>query len=492
MAMAKNKTQCFTCNKNKITYPCKGCSKEFCLNHLTEHQQILNDELNLITNEFNEFKQTINEQKQNPHNDLLIKQIDQWERNSIGIIQQKAQECRKIVLAYSQTIINDIKNKFNNLSEQIKQIHQENEFNEINLNYLRNQLIEITQELNNPTKISIKEDSQPFINEILIISSKSKNKTEFHRKLIFSSSSHHFLEPKFNKWKQNAITVAGRNEKGQKLNQRNSFDGICIDKNKNIFIAEYYNHRIVEWKSNAKEGLVIAGGNGEGTRMDQLKHPTDMIVDEQNHSIIIADYGNRRIVHWLNRNQQIIIEHIDCFGLVMDKHGFLYVSDCKKNEVKRWKMGGYNNEGIVVAGGNEKGDQLNQLNCPSFIFVDEHESVYVSDRDNHRVIKWIKDAKEGRIVAGGNSEGRNLNQLSYPQGVVVDHWGKIYVADCWNNQVMRWCEGKAEGEIVVGGNGQGNQLNQLNRPMGLSFDDEGNLYVADGTNCRIEKFEIIL
>ncbi|CAF4472792.1 unnamed protein product, partial [Adineta steineri] len=45
----------------------------------------------------------------------------------------------------------------------------------------------------------------------------------------------------------------------------------------------------------------------------------------------------------------------------MDKHGFLYVSDQEKNEVRRWKMGEYNNEGIVVAGGNEKGTQLNQL-----------------------------------------------------------------------------------------------------------------------------------
>ncbi|CAF4180822.1 unnamed protein product, partial [Adineta steineri] len=293
--------------------------------------------------------------------------------------------------------------------------------------------------------------------------------------------------PKFNKWKQNAITVASGNEKGQKLNQRNSFDGICIDKNKNIFIAEYYNHRIVEWKYNAKQGLVIAGGNGEGTRMDQLKHPTNMIVDEQNHSIIIADYGNRRIIHWLNRNQQILIEHIDCFGLAMDKHGFLYVSDWKKNEVKRWKMGEYNNQGIVVAGGNEKGDQLNQLNCPSFIFVDEHESVYVSDRDNHRVIKWRKDAEEGRIIAGGNGDGSNVNQLYKPQRIIVDHLGEIYVADWGNDRVMRWCEGKEEGETVVGGNGEGNQSNQLNHPNSLSFDDEGNLYVVDYFNHRVQK-----
>ncbi|CAF0722909.1 unnamed protein product [Adineta steineri] len=145
MAMANNKTQCFTCNKEKITYPCKGCSKEFCLMDLTEHQRILSDELNLITNEYNEFKQRINEQKQNPQNDLLIQQLDEWEANLIEIIQQKAQQCRKIAMGCLPTFFNDIEKKFNDLSEQIKQIHQENEFNEINLNYLRNQLIEIIQ-----------------------------------------------------------------------------------------------------------------------------------------------------------------------------------------------------------------------------------------------------------------------------------------------------------------------------------------------------------
>ena len=112
----------------------------------------------------------------------------------------------------------------------------------------------------------------------------------------------------------------------------------------------------------------------------------------------------------------------------------------------------------------EKENQLNQLNSPTFIFVDEDQSVYVSDRDNHRVMKWRKDAKEGRIVAGGNGNGGNLNQLSKPQGVIVDDLGQIYVADSWNHRIMRWCEGKEEGEIVVGGNGQGNQSNQFNGP----------------------------
>ncbi|CAF4177665.1 unnamed protein product [Adineta steineri] len=226
--------------------------------------------------------------------------------------------------------------------------------------------------------------------------------------------------------------------------------------------------------------------------MDQLNCPTDMIVDQQTHSIIVADWKNRRVIQWLNQKQQILIENIHCYSLTMDKNDFLYVSDEKKNEVRRWKMGEYNNDGIIVAGGNGKGDQIDQLSFPGFIFVDEDQSVYISDRDNHRVMKWRKDAREGIVVAGGNGQGANLNQLFFLEGVIVDDLGQIYVADLGNHRIMRWCEGKNEGEIVVGGNGEGNQSNQLNSPTGLSFDDEGNLYVANFRNHRIEKFEIIL
>ncbi|CAF4377406.1 unnamed protein product, partial [Adineta steineri] len=113
------------------------------------------------------------EQKPNSHDLSLIDQINQWEKNSIDKIKQKAKDCIEIVIKSSQTF-NDIEKKFNNLSEQIKQIHKEDEFNEINLNYLRNQLIEITQELNSPLDISIQQDSQSFVNEISVILSKSK------------------------------------------------------------------------------------------------------------------------------------------------------------------------------------------------------------------------------------------------------------------------------------------------------------------------------
>ncbi|CAF1168153.1 unnamed protein product [Adineta steineri] len=470
VAMVNNKTQCFTCNQDKITYLCEGCLKNFCLMDLTKHRQLLNEELHHIINDYDQFKQIFNEQKPNSDDLALINQINQWEINSIKKIQLKARDCRETVIQSSQTFLNDIEKKFNDLSEQIKQIREENEFNEMNLNHFRNQLKKMTLEINNPPKTSIQQDSQPFIIDISIISTK---------------------ESKFNKWKQDAITVAGGNGFGQKLNQFKYPYGIFIDEYKNIFIADYNIHRIVEWKYNSKEGQIIAGENKQENRTGQLNYPTDVIVDQQNHSIIIADQGNRRVIRWLNQNQQILINNIDCFGLAMGKHGFLYVSDYRKNEVRRWKMGEYNNEGIIVAGGNGQGKKLNQLNYPVFIFVDEDQSVYVSDKWNHRVVKWRKDAKEGRIVAGGNGQGENLNQLKYPEGIVVDGLDQIYVADFGNHRVMRWCEGKEEGEIVAGENG-GNKSNQLALPRGLSFDNEGNLYVADCGNARIAKFEIIL
>ncbi|CAF1579667.1 unnamed protein product [Adineta steineri] len=438
---------------------------------LTEHRQILNNELHQIINDYDEFKENIYEQKPNPHDLSLLDQIYQWEIDSIEKIQHKAQECREIVIKLSPKFINDIEKKFKDLNEQIKQIREENDFNEINLEYLRNELTKITVELNNSSKISIEHGAQSFINDISIITSKKS---------------------KWDKWEQNAITVAAENGVGQQLNQLNQPVGFFIDKNKTIFIADYNNHRIVEWKCNAKQGQIIAGGNGQGNRMDQLYYPTDVIVHQQTHSIIIADQGNRRVIQWFNQNQQILINNIDCSRLATDKHGFLYVSDHQKNEVKRWKMGEYNNEGIVVAGGNGNGNNLNQLNSSGFIFIDEDQSVYVSDRDNHRVMKWRKDANEGRIVAGGNGRGESLNQLSYPRGVIVDELDQIYVADSGNDRIMRWCEGKEEGEIVVGGTKKGNRSNQLNTPLGISFDDERNLYVADCLNHRIQKFEIIL
>ena len=247
----------------------------------------------------------------------------------------------------------------------------------------------------------------------------------------------------------------------------------------------------MEWTPNAIEGRIVAGGNGDGNRIDQLDQPTDVIIDRQNNSLIIADWGNKRVVRWArqtNVHGQIIVSDIDCRGLALHEDGSLYVTDCAKDEVRRWKKG--ETQGTIVAGGNGRGRDLNQLHNPTCLSVTNDHTLYISDHDNHRVMKWMKDAKEGIVVTGGNDEGHLATQLSRPLGLIVDRFCQIYVADFGNHRVMRWSEGIQEGACIVGTDGKGEKANQLNSPIGLSMDNEGHLYVVEKENHRIGKFEI--
>jgi hypothetical protein len=257
-----------------------------------------------------------------------------------------------------------------------------------------------------------------------------------------------------------------------------------------MFIADYWNNRVVKWSYNSVDGEVIAGENGRGNRYDQLNSPRDIVNDEHYNSYMVCDRDNRRVIRWFyhtKEHQQILVNDIDCWGLAMDRSRYIYVSDWKKNEVKRWQQG--ESYGTIVAGGNGDGSRYDQLNYPTYIFVDEDYSVYISDSNNHRVIKWRNGATEGVVVAGGNGAGNSGNQLTHPRGVIVDQLGHLYVADMDNHRIVLWREGSTEGLVAVGGYGQGNESYQLHRPTALALDSEDNLYVADWGNHRIQKYK---
>ena len=69
--------------------------------------------------------------------------------------------------------------------------------------------------------------------------------------------------------------------------------------------------------------------------------------------------------------------------------------------------------------------------------------------------------------------------------------GSVYVVDRGNDRVMRWLRDAKEGSVIVGGNGRGSQDNQLSQPTSISFDRQGNLYVVDCYNDRVKRFSLI-
>ena len=292
------------------------------------------------------------------------------------------------------------------------------------------------------------------------------------------------------KWTQSGITVAGGYENGDLPYHLPFPTGVYIDDDdQSIYITEWSNHRVVQWKYNSEDGEVVAGDNGQGNRLDQLNWPSDLIINKSNDSLIICDQQNRRIVRWPRRNARhgyIVIPSVACEGLFMNTNGDLYFSNIGKDAVERWRQG----IRTIVAGGNGSGNNSNQLYFPSYIFVDQNNSVYVSEVLNHRVTKWLEGAKEGIVVAGGHGQGNDLAQLDSPRGVFVDDLESVYVADSDNHRIMRWLKGATQGLVIVGAHGRGNQLNQLASPVDIAFDQKYSLYIADYSNHRIQRFDV--
>ena len=56
--------------------------------------------------------------------------------------------------------------------------------------------------------------------------------------------------------------------------------------------------------------------------------------------------------------------------------------------------------GVTVVGGSGSGDNLNQISYPSGLYVDDVQTIYVTERNNHRVVEWTLGATSGRIVCG--------------------------------------------------------------------------------------------
>jgi sugar lactone lactonase YvrE len=153
------------------------------------------------------------------------------------------------------------------------------------------------------------------------------------------------------KWAENSTIHAGKGASGQFLSQLHYPEGICIAEFGVLYIADSHNNRVVEWLQNSKEGREVAGGHISTDPTQELNYPTSVIHDEGSRSLIICDSGNRRVVQVslinVGRITSVLIENIHCMGLAMDNEAFLYVSDARNFEVRRYRLG--DPKGTLVA-----------------------------------------------------------------------------------------------------------------------------------------------
>jgi hypothetical protein len=300
--------------------------------------------------------------------------------------------------------------------------------------------------------------------------------------------------------------IAGGNGSGQGLTQLSYPKGICLDRQGNLYVCEWFNNRITKWLPGATSGVIVAGGNFiNGSNANQLNSPTDVFVDFAG-NIFIADQGNHRIQKWApGATTGITVAGGNGAGaaanklnspvsIFVDKQGNIYVSDQNNNRVQKWSLGA--TTGVTVAGGNGAGSAANQLNKPEGIFVDNLGNLFVSDYNNNRIQKWspgsltgVTVAGNGVLSAGSTTAGTMPFQLYNPKSVFVDAENYLHIADYTNSRIQRWKNGYWTGITEAGGNGKGTALNQLSTPNSVIVDSLGNIYVSDVNNHRVIKWK---
>ena len=234
-----------------------------------------------------------------------------------------------------------------------------------------------------------------------------------------------------------------------------------------------------------KQGHEIFIGNESKTEFGQLKSPSGMFLDTKNNVVYILDSGNNRILKYSLFNSSdatAVVEHLTsptAFTLETNNIANLYILIYSiTNDIYQVLFVSLNlpnvKHHIIINGTNTK----------SFsIALDIRLNIYISEWNNHRVVKWLAPTYEKSIVVAGNgSSGSEANQLSYPQGIYVDGSGDLFVADTKNNRIQNWPYGSTDG-IKLG--------ELIENPVYITFDCLHKLYIVGKTNDRVVVYRTI-
>jgi sugar lactone lactonase YvrE len=259
---------------------------------------------------------------------------------------------------------------------------------------------------------------------------------------------------------------------------------VAVDASGNLYIADYYNHRIRKVSSTgiittvAGNGLSGYSGDNGAAVSAQLSYPQAVAVDTTS-NIYIADSGNHRI------------RKVNSSGIITTVAG----------------------NGTIGYTGDDGAATSAHLGTPVGVAVDVSGNLYLADAQ-YNVIRKVISSGIITTVAGstfynglGDNGTATAAQLAYPVGIAVDTFGNLYIADSKNyfglirkvstSGIITTVAGNGSCSIInnvqcySGDNGPATSA-ELNQPTGVAVDGSGNLYIADTNNNRIRKVSYLV
>jgi sugar lactone lactonase YvrE len=179
--------------------------------------------------------------------------------------------------------------------------------------------------------------------------------------------------------------------------------------------------------------------------------------------------------------------------IIMDFSGNFYIGSYACSWVTKWSPNA--TIGTLVAGSPSgvEGSDSQHLYKPYGMSIDESNSLlYVVDRYNHRVQKFVLGNLTGVTVVGGNGGGAASNQLYNPTALFIsqrDH--SYYICDSGNSRIQKWAVDATYGVTIAESSTgvAGGALNLLNQPYDIwVHPNETYMLISDSNNCRVQKY----
>jgi hypothetical protein len=170
-----------------------------------------------------------------------------------------------------------------------------------------------------------------------------------------------------------------------------------------IYVADTLNHRVIAYLVGSSNGTVVAGGQGSGFNSSQLNRPTGLHFESSSNSLIIANTGANNVVQWTLGDSRWVLLAGDAsgmngssstllyglLGVTRDSSSNLYVADTENHRIQFFLSG--QSSGTTVAGNSTvPGSSVDLLNSPTSVALDSQLNLYVADRQNHRIQRFLK------------------------------------------------------------------------------------------------------
>ncbi|MFI5202279.1 MAG: NHL repeat-containing protein [Candidatus Kapaibacterium sp.] len=173
----------------------------------------------------------------------------------------------------------------------------------------------------------------------------------------------------------------------------------------------------------------------------------------------------------------------DANAMSVDQFRYVYIVETSANSVIKVSPNGDSLREVSGFGADHY-----QFNGPSDIDAHLTNSVFISDRFNHRVEQYTKELTYVSTLYTRDNPDPST-RFGYPAAVTVDNAGNIYVADGENKRVLK-ARSDFSVERVIGGYSEAARPDAvLSNPVDLAIAGEEHLVVLDNGGTSLVEFD---